>query len=56
MKETSSDWAERRRRETIELLLGASAILLFGIALVVWPKLGYFIGDVMDAVRDLIRR
>ena len=54
MKQTHSDWADQRRRDTIELLLGAGAILLFAIALTVWPKLGDFIGDVVAAVRDLI--
>jgi hypothetical protein len=51
---TGRDMAERTRRDTMELLLGASAILLFAVALAVWPRLGYFISDVVDAVRDLI--
>jgi hypothetical protein len=46
--------AERGRHDTIELLLGASAILLFGIALVASPKLGFFIGDVMDWAMSVI--
>lgn len=53
MPETSADRTERKRRDTTELLLGAGAVLLFAIALVMWPKLGYFIHDVMISVRDL---
>jgi phosphotransferase system glucose/maltose/N-acetylglucosamine-specific IIC component len=41
-------------REPVELLLGFSAIIFFAIALVVWPKLGYFIGDLLDAVRGFV--
>jgi hypothetical protein len=44
----------RMSRESVELLLGLGAITLFAIALVVWPKLGDFIGDVLDAVRGFV--
>jgi hypothetical protein len=44
-----------RQRDTIELLLGASAILLFGVALVMWPRFGYFIGDIADWGLNLIK-
>jgi phosphotransferase system glucose/maltose/N-acetylglucosamine-specific IIC component len=44
----------RMSSESVEILLGFSAIILFAIALVVWPKLGYFIGDVVDAFRGFV--
>ena len=55
MNETSKDFAQRKHRDTIELLVGATGIVLFGIALVVWPRLGYFIADAVGLVRDLFR-
>jgi hypothetical protein len=55
MNETNTDRVDRKRRETTQLLLGAGGILLFGIALVAWPRLGNFIGDAVDCVRDLFQ-
>ena len=45
---------KQRHRETFELLFGASAIILFGLALVIWPSFGYFIGDVGDALLEAV--
>jgi hypothetical protein len=42
--------------DTKELLLGSAAILLFGVALVVWPSLGYHVHDAVRFPIDLILR
>jgi hypothetical protein len=42
--------------DTKELLLGSAAILLFGVALVVWPPLGDHVRDAARFPIDLILR
>jgi hypothetical protein len=41
-------------RDTKELLIGWTTILLFGVALVAWPPLGFYIHDVVQVPLDLI--
>jgi hypothetical protein len=41
-------------RDTKEQLIGWATILLFGAALVVWPKLGFYIHDAVQVPLDLI--
>jgi hypothetical protein len=43
-------------RDTKELLIGWATILLFGVALVAWPPLGFYIHDVVSVPLDLIPR
>jgi hypothetical protein len=41
-------------RDTKELLIGWSATLLFGVALVAWPSLGFYIHGVVHVPLDFI--
>jgi hypothetical protein len=41
-------------RDTKELLIGSTTILLFGGALVVWPPLGFYIHEAVCVPLDLI--
>jgi hypothetical protein len=41
-------------RDTKEQLFGWASILLFGVALVVWPPLGFYIHDAVQVPLDLI--
>jgi hypothetical protein len=40
--------------DTTELLVGAAMLLIFGVALVVWPPLGVYIHDAVQAPLDLV--
>jgi hypothetical protein len=41
-------------RDTKEILIGWATILLFGVALVAWPPLGFYIYDLASVPLDLI--
>jgi hypothetical protein len=40
--------------DTKEMLVGTAMILLFGVALVVWPQLGNYIHGVIQVPIDLV--
>jgi hypothetical protein len=41
-------------RDTKELLVGTAMVLLFGVAMVVWPPLGNYIRGAIQVPLDLI--
>jgi hypothetical protein len=41
-------------RDTKELLVGAAMLFIFGVGLVVWPPLGVYIHDAVQAPLDLV--
>jgi hypothetical protein len=41
-------------RDTKELLVGTAILFIFGVALVVWPPLGVYIHDAVQAPLDLV--
>jgi hypothetical protein len=43
-------------RDAKQALIGLATLLVFGIALVVWPALGVYIHDAIQTPLDLISR
>jgi hypothetical protein len=53
-RDRNRSYTARMHRDTKELLIGTAMLFLFGVALVVWPPLGVYIHDAVQAPLDLI--
>jgi hypothetical protein len=49
-------YIERMRRDVKEVLVGLATLLVFGVALVVWPPLGVYIHGAVQVPLGLIAR
>ena len=43
------------QRDTLELWVGFTALLAFAIALVIWPRFGSLIGDLVYPIEDYVK-
>jgi hypothetical protein len=53
-RDRNRSYTTRMHRDAKEALVGLTTLLVFGIALVVWPSLGAYIHDAVQIPRDLI--
>jgi hypothetical protein len=53
-RDRNRSYTERMHRDAKEMLVGLASLLVFGIALVVWPPFGVYIHDAIQALPDLI--
>jgi hypothetical protein len=50
----NQSYTERMHRDAKEVLVGLASLLVFGVALVVWPPLGVYIHDAIQPLLDKI--
>ena len=53
-RERNRSYSERMHRDAKQALVGLASLLVFGIALVVWPALGIYVHDAIQTPLDLI--
>ena len=53
-RDRSRSYTARMHRDAKEVLVGLVSLLVFGVALVVWPPLGVHIHDTVEIPLDLI--
>jgi hypothetical protein len=53
-RDRSRSYTARMHRDAKEVLVGLVSLLVFGVALVVWPPLGVHINDAVQIPLDLI--